>query len=243
MRKTIAIFGLLIGLTFSSCTENDLNRESNLSDNTSKINQVLNEKHYETQKLVDENKIIENLKIFSKNFFQISLEIDEAFNKTPKSNINVLLKNKVLNINNDLQFNQVMTSIGFINSNEILILLKKRHDLVSIFRSQTPDFYLLDLNTRNELFTREYNLVLEEYFQSNNSLSKNLPDYSTESCESIYNTAIGRCNRDYGKCAATAIIAAAGGFWPGVGVAIFCAWDLSDCRSDAREDYESCINN
>lgn len=69
-----------------------------------KLIKYLNEKHYETQKLVDENKIIENLKIFSKIFFQISLEIDEAFNKTPKSNINVLLKNKVLNINNDLQY-------------------------------------------------------------------------------------------------------------------------------------------
>lgn len=52
MKETIAIFGLLIGLTIISCSQNDLNRDSNLSVNTSKINQVLNEKVSEIQKLM-----------------------------------------------------------------------------------------------------------------------------------------------------------------------------------------------
>lgn len=241
--KKIVIFVLFVGLTIISCTENEINRESNLSVKTAKINQVLNNQNSEVQESIDENKIIENLKKFSKDFLQISLQIDEALNETSKTDINIAIKSKIFDVKNDLQFNQFMTSLGFINSDAILELLKKQHSLVSNFRTQNPDFYLFDLNKRNELFTREYNLVLDEYFQSNNRLFKNQPTFSTESCESVYNTAIGRCNRDYGKCAAVAVLAAAGGLWPGLSVAVFCAWDLSDCRSDAREDYESCIND
>jgi hypothetical protein len=190
----------------------------------------------ETQKVINEKQIVENLKKFSTDFLQKSIELDEAFAKTPSSNRMNSYKNELLKVKNDSEFNQLMTSAGFVNSDEILTLLKNRFELENNFRDQNPDFYLFDIKKRSYLINKEYNIVLEEYISSQNN------NYLSRSCASSYNTDVNRCNRDYGKCAITAIIAASGGIWPGLAVGAFCAWDLFDCKSDALEDYEDCIN-
>ncbi|WGK94796.1 MULTISPECIES: hypothetical protein [Flavobacterium] len=190
----------------------------------------------ETQKVINEKQIVENLKKFSKDFLQKSIELEEAFAKSPSSNRIISYKNELLNVKSDSEFNQLMTSAGFINSNEILTLLKSRIELENNFRNQNPDFYLFDVNKRNSLLNKEYNIVLEEYISTQNN------NITLRGCGSTYNRDVSRCNRDYGKCAITAVIAAAGGIWPGLAVGAICAWDLIDCKSDALEDYEDCIN-
>ena len=165
----------------------------------------------ETQKVINEKQIVENLKKYSKDFLQKSIELDQAFAKTPSSKRIISYKTELLNVKNDSEFNQLMTKAGFVNSDEILTLLKKR----------------------NSLINKEYNIVLEEYISSQNN------NIISRSCASSYNSDVNHCNRDYGKCAITAVIAASGGIWPGLAVGAFCAWDLLDCKSDALED---CIN-
>lgn len=86
------------------------------------------------------------------------------------------------------------------------------------------------------MVNKQYDLVLENY------IAKQSYNAKTTSCGSDYTTDIGRCNRTYGKCAIVAVIAAAEGLVPGLVVGVFCAWDLSDCNSDALVDYESCKN-
>ena len=82
----------------------------------------------------------------------------------------------------------------------------------------------------------QYDLVLNSY------LIKQSTNVSTQSCGTDYTKDIGRCNNTYGKCAIVAVIAAVDGIVPGLIVGVFCAWDLSDCREDAKEDYVDCIN-
>ncbi len=190
----------------------------------------------ETQKVINEKQIVENLKKYSKDFLQKSIELDQAFAKTPSSKRIISYKTELLNVKNDSEFNQLMTKAGFVNSDEILTLLKKRFELENNFRDQNPDFYIFDIKKRNSLINKEYNIVLEEYISSQNN------NIISRSCASSYNSDVNHCNRDYGKCAITAVIAASGGIWPGLAVGAFCAWDLLDCKSDALEDYEDCIN-
>ena len=104
----------------------------------------------ETQKVINEKQIVENLKKFSKDFLQKSIELDEAFAKTPSSKRIISYKNELLNVKNDSEFNQLMTRAGFVNSDEILTLLKKRLELENNFRDQNPDFYIFDIK-KNEI--------------------------------------------------------------------------------------------
>jgi hypothetical protein len=129
-----------------------------------------------------------------------------------------------------------LKNAGVLNSETILTLIKKRIEIQNNFRVENPNFYLLEISKRSNLITKQYDLVLEEYIAKQNISAK------TSSCAGTYNTGVSRCNRTFGKCAAVAVIAAAEGFFPGVVVGVFCAWDLSDCKSDALEDYESCQN-
>ena len=50
----------------------------------------------ETQKVINEKQIVENLKKFSTDFLQKSIELDEAFAKTPSSNRMYCYKNEVI---------------------------------------------------------------------------------------------------------------------------------------------------
>jgi hypothetical protein len=130
-----------------------------------------------------------------------------------------------------------MKNAGVTNSLAIIDLIKSRIEIQNKFRDENPDFYLLESHEKNELFNQQFDLVLENHF----------PDQSKYptifSCASDYNKDISRCNRDYFKCSATAVLAAAGGFWPGIVVGVFCMWDLTDCRGDAKEDLADCKSN
>ena len=46
----------------------------------------------ETQKVINEKQIVENLKKFSKDFLQKSIELEEAFAKSPSSNRILVIK-------------------------------------------------------------------------------------------------------------------------------------------------------
>jgi hypothetical protein len=183
----------------------------------------------------NEQLINENLKKFSIDFLQKSIEIEFEFDKTPKTERNVNFKNELLSVKNDNDFNQIMQKSGFNNSEKLLALFKTRYEIENNFRIKNPEFYRYNLEKRTTMLNSNYEQVYQEYILTQNTMMINT------TCAGAYNTQIDRCNRTFGKCAVVAIIAAAGGLWPGVVVGAFCAWDLSDCKSDAWEDYEACI--
>jgi hypothetical protein len=185
---------------------------------------------------INEQKITQNLKQLSEDFLDKTIEIDNEFAKNQTINIDASYKNSLLLSKTENDIKIVLKKAGILNGETILKLVKQRINLQNNFRIKNPDFYLLDENKRADLLNNQYDLILENYIANQNSKAK------TTSCSGQYNTDIGRCNRTYGKCALVAVIAAADGLFPGLVVGVFCAWDLSDCKSDAREDYESCMN-
>jgi len=194
------------------------------------------EKDGEIKTEINEQKITQNLKQLSEDFLDKTIEIDNKFAKNQRINSDASYKNSLLLSKTENDIKIVLKKAGILNSETILKLVKERINLQNNFRIKNPDFYLLDENKRADLLNNQYDLVLENYIANQNSNAK------TTSCGGQYNTDIGRCNRTYGKCALVAVIAAADGLFPGLVVGVFCAWDLSDCKSDAREDYESCMN-
>lgn len=188
----------------------------------------------EKDETINEQKISQNLKQFSEDFLKQTIEIDNEFAKNRKINLDASFKNTLLLAKTEEDVKMSLKNAGILNSETILKLVKNRINLENNFRTQNPDFYLLDVNKRTDLVNKQYDLVLENYIAK---LSYNA---KTTSCGGDYNRDIGRCNRTYGKCGIVAVIAAAEGLVPGLVVGVFCAWDLSDCRSDALEDYQSC---
>jgi hypothetical protein len=194
------------------------------------------EKDGEIKTEINQQKIIQNLKQLSEDFLDKTIEIDNEFAKNKTISSDASYKNSLLLSKTENDIKNVLKKAGILNSETILKLVKERINLQNNFRINNPDFYLLDENKRADLLNNQYDLVLSNYIANQNSNAKN------KSCAGQYNTDIGRCNRTYGKCALIAVIAAADGLVPGLVVGVFCAWDLSDCKSDAREDYESCMN-
>ena len=194
------------------------------------------EKDGEIKTEINEQTITQNLKQLSEDFLDKTIEIDNEFAKNQTINSDASYKNALLLSKTENDIKIVLKKSCILNSETILKLVKERINLQNNFRIKNPDFYLLDENKRADLLNNQYDLVLENYIANQNSNAK------TTSCAGQYNTDIGRCNRTYGKCALVAVIAAADGLVPGLVVGVFCAWDLSDCKSDAREDYESCMN-
>ncbi len=184
---------------------------------------------------LNREKVTQNVKQYSEDFLYLTNEIDKEFGKNhSKISKNSDLKNNLLSAKTENEVISIMISAGISNYETIVMLVNKRVLLQNNFRKQNPDFYLLDINERSELVNTQYDIVLENY------LATKLSNTNKKSCASTYNTSIGRCNRSFGKCAITAVIAAAEGILPGLAVGVFCAWDLSDCKSDALEDYEDC---
>ena len=193
-------------------------------------------KNDEVPKIINEEKISQNLKQYAEDFFKASLNIDEEFAKNVQIKRDPSFKKAVLLAKTERDLGIIMKNAGFINSETILTLIKKRLEIQNNFRASNQDFYHLEADKKNELLNKQYDLVLEKYIDQQNSFPK------ISSCANSFNTDISRCNRTYGKCAVIAILAAAEGLVPGLIVGVFCAWDLVDCKADAKEDYSDCVN-
>ena len=197
-----------------------------------------------------ETKIILNLKKYSEDFLKLTIQIDDEFSKNPRKNIKPDFKKDLSLAKTEKDIIKSLKNAGILNSEAIITLIKSRIELENNFRVQNPDFYLLDVEKRTRLVNSQYDLVLEAHLLKQNKPAKITSSQDhffkpaepsiISSCASIYNRDIGRCNNSYGKCAIVAVIAAADGLIPGLVVGVFCAWDLMDCKADAREDYEYC---
>lgn len=185
----------------------------------------------------NQNLITQNIKEYSEKFLAVSIDIEREFLKNKYIERNSKLKNELLLCKNEEQIKSILTKAGVSNEEEVIALIKKSIAIQNEFRKQNPDFYLMEVAERTKLLETQFNVVLKNY------LSLNLTNITTNrSCAGTYNIDISRCNRSYGKCAVFAVIAAAEGVIPGIIGGIYCGWDFLDCKSEALEDYEDCIN-
>lgn len=185
----------------------------------------------------NQNLILQNINEYSEKFLSASIDIEREFLKNKFIERNSKLKNELLLCKNEEQIRAILAKAGVSNGEEVIALIKKSIVIQNEFRKQNPDFYLMEIKERTKLLETQFNVVLENYLALN--LNNNI---TNRSCAGTYNLDISRCNRSYGKCAVFAVIAAADGIIPGIIGGIYCAWDLSDCKNEALEDYEDCIN-
>ncbi len=176
------------------------------------------------------------LKEYSEDFLKFSIDIDKEFSKNSKISGDEKFRKEILSAKDESELASIMKNAGVINSLAIIELIKSRIEMQNNFRVENPDFYLLASPERNELFYQQFDLVLDKHFPN---LSK-YPTTSMISCGSDYNRSISRCNRTFYRCSSAAILVAAGGFFPGLVAAVFCMWEITDCRSDANEDFADC---
>lgn len=188
----------------------------------------------EKDESINEQKLSQNLKQFSEDYLKQTIEIDNEFAKSRTKKLDASFKNTLLQAKTEEDVNISLKNAGILNSDTILKLVINRINLQNNFRTHNPDFYLLDVNKRTSLLNNQYDVVLENYIEKQSYVAK------TTSCGSDYNRDISRCNRTFGKCGIVAVIGAAEGLIPGLIIGVFCAWDLSDCKSYALEDYQSC---
>ena len=135
-----------------------------------------------------------------------------------------------------------MQNSGIIKFNELSELVSLQVQNGKIFQSNNPAFYNLDKTEQDKLLTKYVDEVLnEKLIGLNDETNKN--NYVTFSCASQYATAKNRCQRNLNRDGTFALIGCLGGPWAcGVGL-LYAGATHTDCMKDAKEDYETCLNN
>ena len=105
-------------------------------------------KNDEVPKIINEDKISQNLKQYAEDFFKASLNIDEEFAKNVQIKRDPSFKKAVLLAKTERDLGIIMKNAGFINSETILTLIKKRLEIQNNFRASNQDFYHLEADKK-----------------------------------------------------------------------------------------------
>ena len=178
------------------------------------------------------------------------LNYTDAFLKNDVEIINLLLKNKDLkfddvyisNLQNCKTENELISLLSknnVQNSSELIAQIYKGIELTNNFKKDNQDFYKNDEVTRKKLLDE----ALEVSFANTNYNNVMNTTESRRSCYEQWQVAAGRCNRNFAIAGTGAVIAAGltGGFGGLIagGIAMANFWN---CRQDALDDYNDCIN-
>ena len=132
-----------------------------------------------------------------------------------------------------------MQNSGIIKFNELSELISLQVQNSKIFQSNNPAFYNLDKIEQDKLLTKYVYAVLNENFIRLNNKTNNV----TFSCASQYDTAKNRCQRDLNLHGAVAIVGCFTGPWTCAMGTLLAGAEHTNCMSDAKEDYQTCLNN
>lgn len=132
-----------------------------------------------------------------------------------------------------------MQNSGIIKFNELSELISLQVQNSKIFQSNNPAFYNLDKIEQDKLLTKYVDEVLNENLIRLN----NKTNYVTFSCASQYDTAKNRCQRDLNLHGAVAIVGCFTGPWTCAMGTLLAGAEHTNCMSDAKEDYQTCLNN
>jgi hypothetical protein len=178
------------------------------------------------------------------------LDYTNAFLKNDVEIINLLFKNKDLNLDDsfvkDLQDCKseeeviiLFSKNNILNSSELILQIKIGIELTNGFKNNNPDFYKNDEKTRTELLNESFDIS----FDNTNVIIVTDPPLSTMSCYGEWQVDARRCNRNFFIAGAGAVAAA--GLTGGIGGLIGGSIAMANfwfCRSDALDDYNTCIN-
>lgn len=225
MKKVIFGFVAILALfNFISCSENNDIEENS---NNKRISEDLNQ---------------ENVYNFVKNHVELNYKIISILENETNLNNEILFSYSSENCNSENEFKNILQNSGIIKFNELseLILLQVQNG--KIFQSNNPAFYNLDKIEQDKLLTKYIDELLNENLMGlNDETNKN--NYVTFSCASQYATAKNRCQRNLNRDGTFALIGCLAGPWAcGVGL-LYAGATHTDCMKDAREDYETCLNN
>ena len=225
MKKiTFGFVATLALFNFISCSENNDIEENSSSE---RISEVLNQ---------------ENVYNFVKTHVEINDRIISILENETNLNNEILFNYSSENCTSENEFKNILQNSGIIKFNELSELISLQVQNSKIFQSNNPVFFSLDKLEQDKLLTKYVDEVLNENLIGlNDETNKN--NYVTFSCASQYATAKNRCQRNLNRDGTFAIIGCFAGPWAcGVGL-LYAGATHTDCMKDAKEDYETCLNN
>ena len=225
MKKVIFGFVAILALfNFISCSENNGIEEDSINK---RISEDLNQ---------------ENVYNFVKNHVELNYKIISILENETNLNNEILFNYSSENCTSENEFKNILQNSGIIKFNELSELISLQVQNGKIFQSNNPAFYNLDKIEQDKLLTKYVDEVLNENLMGlNDETNKN--NYVTFSCASQYATAKNRCQRNLNRDGTFALIGCLGGPWVcGVGL-LYAGATHTDCMKDAKEDYETCLNN
>ncbi len=221
MKKVI--FGLIASLSFFnliSCSDNN-DTEENSS------NKILNE---------------ENVYNFVKKHVEINDKIISILENETELNNEILFNYSSENCTSENEFKNILQKSGIIKINELSELISLQVQNSKEFQSDNPVFFNIDKLEQDKLLTKYVDKILyENLIGLNNETPKS--NYVTFSCASQYTTAKNRCQRDLNLNGTFAIIGCFSGPWTCAMGTLLAGATHTNCMKDAKEDYESCLNN
>jgi hypothetical protein len=221
MKKVI--FGLIASLAFFnliSCSDNN-----DIEENSS--NKIL---------------IEENIYNFVKKHVEINDKIIPILENETNLDNKILFNYSSENCTSENEFKSIMQNSGIIKFHELSELISLQVENSKIFQSNNPAFYNLDKIEQDKLLTKYVDVVLNENLIGlKNEPKKN--NYVTFSCASEYATAKNRCQRDLNLNGSFAILGCFSGPWTCALGTLLAGATHTNCMKDAKEDYESCLNN
>ncbi len=224
MKKVI--FGLIATLAlfnFNSCSDNN---EIEENYNNKRVLQVVNQ---------------ENIANFIKKHVEINDKIISILANEKKLDNEMLYRYSSENCTNENEFKNILQKSGIVKFNELSELISLQVQNSKKFQSNNPVFFSLNKLEQNKLLTKHIDEVLKANFIELNSL--NNFNKADASCASEYNTAKERCQRDLNLHGTFAIIGCLGGPWACAGGLLLAGAEHTNCMSDAKEDYETCLKN
>ncbi|WP_395061108.1 hypothetical protein [Flavobacterium sp.] len=167
-----------------------------------------------------------DIEIVTKLYANKDLKLEKSF------------QDKLTNCKTETELNNLLINNNIKNSNELILLIKKGEDLTNDFRKQNPNFYNTDEDKRLKMFNESF----ETSFNNSDFKDVIANNSTTRGCYGQWQVAVSRCNRNFAITGAGAVIAAGltGGIGGLIGGAIACT-NLWFCKSDALDDYNSCI--
>lgn len=225
MKKVIFGFVAILALfNFISCSENNDVEENS---NNKRISEDLNQ---------------EKVYNFVKKHVELNYKIISILENETSLNNEILFNYSSENCTSENEFKNILQNSGIIKFNELSELISLQVQNGKIFQSNNPAFYNLDKIEQDKLLTKYVDDVLSENLMGlNDETNKN--NYVTFSCASEYDTAKNRCQRDLNRDGTFALIGCLAGPWAcGVGL-LYAGATHTDCMKDAKQDYETCLNN
>lgn len=183
----------------------------------------------------------ENVNKFVKKHVEINNKITAIFEKETQFNKDVFYKLLSENCSNENEFKIILQKVGIIKFNELSDLISLQVQNSKNFQSNNAVFFKLSKSEQNKLLSKYIDEAFNETLIVSNVKFKN-ENTIFSSCASEFAKDKERCDRDLNLHGSFAILGCFSGPWTCALGTVLVLAEHKNCMSDAREDYNDCVN-